>query len=132
MVFCKYVAVFTLDGFIQMLKRNVPALQSPSVLAFPVLLKFVWESICGASEKAAQLPAPLRQGLTTETSEQAGGQGSPLSDCCFLLALIDQRQSSPTVCHISAKWITDKSAGVHCSTDVTTSLRPQCAQTISA
>lgn len=68
-----------------------------------------------------QSPAPLTQGLTAETSEQAGGQGSPLSDGCFLLALIDQRQSPPTVCHISAKWITDRA---HCSTDITTSLRP--------
>ena len=44
MVFCKYVAVFTSDGFILMSEGNVPALQSASVLAFPVLLRFVWES----------------------------------------------------------------------------------------
>lgn len=104
----------------------------------PVSLPFLshWglygKAICGASERAAQLPAPLRQRLTAETSEQAGGQDSPLSDGCFLLALIDQRQSPPTVCHISAKWITDKSAGADCSTDLTTSLRPQCSQVTSA
>lgn len=120
MVFCKYVAVFTSDGFIHMSEGNLPALQSPSVLAFPVLLRFVWESVCGASERAAQSPAPLRQGLTSEPCKQAGGQGSLLSDYCFLLALIDQRQRPPTVCHISAKWITDKSVGAHCSTDLTT------------
>lgn len=44
MVFCKYVAVFTSDGFIQTSEGNAPALQSVSVLAFPVLLRFVWES----------------------------------------------------------------------------------------
>lgn len=83
-------------------------------------------------KRGTQLPAPLRQGLTAETSEQAGGQGSPLSDGCFLLALIDQRQSPPTVCHILAKWITDKSAGDNCSTDLTTSPGPQCSQVTSA
>lgn len=124
MAFCKYVAVFTSDGFIQTSEGNLPALQSPSVLAFPVLLRFIWENICGVFERAAQSPAPLRKGLTTETSEQAGGQGSLLSDCCFLLALIDQRQRPPTVCHIPTKWITDKSVGVHCSTNLRTSLRP--------
>lgn len=100
----------------------------------PVSLPFLsyWglygKAICDASERVAQLPAPLGQGLTAETSEQAGGQGSPLSDSCFLLALIDRRQSPPTVCHISAKWITYKSVGAHCSSDLTTSLRPQCSQ----
>lgn len=97
---------------------------------------FYWglygKAICGVSERAAQLPAPLRQGLTAETSEQAGGQDSPLSDGCFLLALIDQRQSPPTVCHILTKWITDKSAGGNCSSDLTTSLRPWCSQVTSA
>lgn len=54
-------------------------------------------------KRATQSPALLRRGgglwgwkggcLTAETSEQAGGQDSPLSDGCFLLALIDQRQS---------------------------------------
>lgn len=44
MVFCKYVAVFTSDGFVQMSEGNAAALQSASVLAFPVLLRFVWES----------------------------------------------------------------------------------------
>lgn len=97
---------------------------------------FYWvlygNAICGVSERAAQLPAPLRQGLTAETSEQAGGQDSLLSDGCFLLALIDQRQSPPTVCHILTKWITDKSAGANCSTDLTTPVRPWCGQVTSA
>lgn len=50
-------------------------------------------------KRATQSPALLRRGgwvggrLTAETSEQAGGQDSLLSDGCFLLALIDQRQS---------------------------------------
>lgn len=43
MVFCKHVAIFTSDGFIQMLQGNVAALQSRSVLAFPAPLRFVWE-----------------------------------------------------------------------------------------
>lgn len=114
-------------------RREMCLLCSPR-MSLPFLSYWGWygKAICGASERAAQLPAPLRQGLTAETSEQAGGQGSPLSDGCFLLALIDQRQSPPTVCHISAKWITDKSAGANCSTDLTTSLRPQCSQVTSA
>ena len=114
-------------------RREMCLLCSPR-MSLPFLSYWGWygKAICGASERAAQLPAPLRQGLTAETSEQAGGQGSPLSDGCFLLALIDQRQSPPTVCHISAKWITDKSARANCSTDLTTSLRPQCSQVTSA
>lgn len=103
-------------------------------VSLPFLSYWGWygKAICGASERAAQLPAPLRQGLTAETSEQAGGQGSLLSDGYFLLTLIDRRQSPPTVCHIWAKWITDKSAGANCPTDLTTSLRPQCSQVTSA
>lgn len=78
-------------GLFRCLRENRPALQSLSVLAFPVLFRFVYEkAICDASERAAQLLAPLTWGLTAETSEHAGGQGSPLSDDCFLLALIDQ------------------------------------------
>lgn len=119
-------------GLFRCLRENRPALQSLSVLAFPVLFRFVYgKAICDASERAAQSLAPLTWGLTAETSEHAGGQGSPLSDDCFLLALIDQWQSPPTVCHISAKWITDKSAGGHCSTILNTSLRLQSSQMTS-
>lgn len=132
MVFCQYVAIFTSDGFIQMLEGNVPALQSASALPFLFYWGLYGKAICGVCEIAAQLPAPLRQQLTAETSEQAGGQDSPLSDGCFLLAFIDQKQSPPTVCHILTKWITDKSAGANCPTDLTTSLRPRCSQVTSA
>lgn len=44
MVFCKYVAVFPLDGFIQMSQGNAAAWQSVGVSAFPVPLSRVWES----------------------------------------------------------------------------------------
>lgn len=90
------------------------------------------KAICVAFERPAKLPAPLSQGLTAETSEQAGGQDSPLSDGCILLTLIDQGQSPPTECHILTKWITDKSAEANCSSDLTTSLRPRCSQVTSA
>lgn len=106
---------------------------SPRV-SLPFLPYWGWygKVICGASERASPLPAPLRQELTAETSEQAGGQGSLLSDGYFALALIDLRQSPPAVCHILTKWITDKSVKADCSGDLTTSLRPQHSQMTSA
>lgn len=134
MVFCKHVAIFTSDGvFFFRCWREMRLLCSPGAsLPFLSHWGLYGNAICGASERAVQLPAPLRQELTAETSEQAGGQDSPLSDGCFLLALIDQRQSPPAVCHILTKWITDKSVGGNCSGDLTTSLRPQHSQMTSA
>lgn len=56
---------------------------------------------------------------------------------CWVIAvpywhLVTRGKDPPTVSHISAKWITDKSAGAHCSPDLTTSLRPHCSQVTSA
>lgn len=110
-------------------RRETRLLCSPPVsLPFPSHSGLYGNAVCGASQRAAQFPAPLRQELTAETSEQAGGQDSPLSDGCCLLALIDQRQSPPAVCHILTKWITGKSVGADCSGDLTTSPRPQHSQ----
>lgn len=62
MVFCKYVAIFTSDGFIQMLEENVPALQSASVLAFPVPLRFVWESHLWCVRKSGTIASSFETG----------------------------------------------------------------------
>lgn len=78
MVFCKHVAMFTSDEFMcscfAVLRR--PCLSCPFELRMGK--PFV------ARLRAARLPAPLRQELTAETSEQAGGQDSLLSDGCSL------------------------------------------------
>lgn len=75
--------------------------------------------------RAAPLPAPLRRELTAETSQNAGGQDSLLSDAAFLLALVDQRHSPPrAACHVLTKRITDKSVGADCSGSLSTSPSP--------
>lgn len=63
MVFCKYVAVFTSDGFIQMSEGNVPALQSARVLAFPVLLRLVWESHLWCVRKSSTIASSFETGV---------------------------------------------------------------------
>lgn len=69
--------------------------------------------------------------LTGQTSQRAGGQDSLLSDACFLLALIDRRQSPPAESHILTKRISEKSAGADCSADLTGSPRAQHSQMTS-
>lgn len=106
-VLCKYV-----DGLIQTSEWNRPVLQSASVRGVSVLFRFGWESHLWHN---LQLLLPQR--LTAETREQSGGQDSPLSDDCFLLALIDQNKA-PLQSPIPAKWITDTSDRTHCSTQL--------------
>lgn len=126
MVFCKYFFHFSWGLFRRQSKRRLIS----SLLASSPFLCF--RGLYGVSEWGLLTPASFREGLTAETSEQAGGQGSLLSDGCFLLACIDHRQSPPTVSHISAKWITDKSVGDHCCSGLTLTMRPEYSQVTSA
>lgn len=70
--------------------------------------------------RAAPLPDPFRPALTGPTSRRAGGQDGLLSDGCFLLALINRRQSPPAESRVLTKWISEKSGrgGLFC--------RPNC------
>lgn len=63
MLFCKYVAVFTLDGFIQLSEGNVPALQSPSVLAFPFPIKVCMGKRLWCVRKTSTIASPFETGV---------------------------------------------------------------------
>lgn len=133
MVFCKYVAIFTWDGFIQMLEENVPALQSDGVRAFPVPLRSVWESHSWCVRKERHNRQLCwdevgRGGPDSWNKWASWWTGQPAEWWLFLIGTYWPEAKPPTVCHISTKWITDKSAGADCFTDLTTSLRPRVSQ----